>query len=110
MAPIALSTFLLLGILFPHCDVIIIGAGILWEVFEILLGAFIGKGMRQPLRQTMNSPVEYRDNWWGGGIQDIVMDIAGFYTGKMLALNLPILQLRPACLKKYRSKIYSDII
>lgn len=91
--------FLILGILFPHCDIIIIGAGILWEVFEMLLGAFIGSGMRQPLRQTTTSSVEYRDNWWGGSIQDIVMDIAGFYTGKMLALNLPILQRRPACSK-----------
>lgn len=91
--------FLLLGILFPHCDVIIIGAGILWEVFEMLLGAFLGGGMRQPLRQTTDSLVEYRGNWWGGSIQDIVMNIAGFYTGKMLALNLPILRRRPPCSK-----------
>ena len=91
--------FLILGILFPHCDVIIIGAGILWEVFEMALGAFLGGRMKQPLRQTTSSSIEYRGNWWGGSIQDIVMNIAGFYTGKVLALNLPILQRRPPCSK-----------
>lgn len=80
--------FFVLGLLFPHCDVLIISIGVLWEVFEV----FMGKVLPNPRSHNATGEnTQYGGNWWGGSIQDIVMDVAGFYTGKAFALNLPFL-------------------
>lgn len=73
--------FLILGILFPECDVLIITAGILWELFEMLMASITASG-RQPVRACTGCQLEYSDNWWAGSFKDIIMNVAGFYTGK----------------------------
>ncbi len=71
--------FFILGILFPDCDVIVITAGILWEVVEEILGRTIGNDTAT----SMKNGIQY-SRWWSGSIKDIVFNIAGFYTGKLL--------------------------
>ncbi len=76
--------FFILGVLFPHCDVLIIGAGIIWELLEMLMSYFFNR-QRQPIKSESN--VEYSGNWWAGSFKDIVFNIAGFYLGKWYRLT-----------------------
>lgn len=77
--------FFFLGMLYPKCDIPILTAGIIWELFEVVMGAATAKE-RQPIRDEIKNNVEYSDNWWAGSMKDIVMNFAGFYTGKMVGL------------------------
>jgi hypothetical protein len=73
--------FMILGILFPDCDVVIISAGVLWELFEVTWSTLEGS-QREELRS--KEKIEYSKNWWAGSFKDILFNIAGFYTGKLL--------------------------
>ena len=42
--------FFIIGLLYPHCDVVAIGGGILWEGVEVAVSAYM-KQERQPLAQ-----------------------------------------------------------
>lgn len=75
--------FFFLGLLFPHHDVPILLAGILWEGIESLVSV-ITSSQRQPTLS--DGKVEYAQNWWAGSLKDILFDFAGFYTGKSLVL------------------------
>lgn len=78
--------FFLLGLLFPDCAVLIITIGVLWEVFEVIMGKLL------PMAGgTAQGNMQYGGNWWGGNFQDIVMDIAGFFVGVAFAKTLPAL-------------------
>lgn len=76
--------FLILGILFPHCDFIVIMGGILWELFEALMSIFVNGGVHQKVKISGN--VEYSYSWWAGSTKDIMFNIAGFYVGKTYRL------------------------
>jgi len=77
--------FLILGILFPHCDLLVIGAGILWEVFEVLLSIVTANTNAYQVVKNGDN-IEYSYSWWSGSYKDILMNIAGFYTGKAYRL------------------------
>ena len=77
--------FTLLGFMFPNCDVLIIGAGILWEVVEVLFDWFLQRS-HQGMRVGDGSQLEYSGNWWAGSFKDIFADISGFYLGKFYRL------------------------
>lgn len=75
--------FTVIGFLFPECDVMAILAGIGWELAEV--GVYYGIGQnRQGVRKGNTNKIEY-GTWWAGSTKDIVMNIAGFYTGKLFA-------------------------
>lgn len=79
--------FFILGILFPNCDAVVIGAGIVWEGIETVGGYLTGRvqnGTYQA-RRTSEGDLEY-SNWIAGSLKDILMDIAGFYVGKFIAV------------------------
>ena len=79
--------FFALGILFPNCDAVVIGAGIVWEGIESTGGYLTGRvqdGTYQA-RRTQNGDLEY-STWMSGSLKDILMDIAGFYVGKAIAV------------------------
>lgn len=83
--------FMILGFLFPTCDVLIIGAGILWEIIEMIL-YWILKTFRQVTQVGANSHLEYSDIWWAGSIKDIIADIFGFYIGKFYRIQWDIIR------------------
>ena len=90
-----LILFFVLGLLFPNCDALVIGAGTLWEGVECLGGFVSGaiqNGKYQPRRNVETGSVEYM-NWWSGSMKDIIVDIAGFYLGK-LCVNVLDLNIR----------------
>lgn len=75
--------FMLIGYLFPDCDVVAIAGGILWEIVEVMAyKVFKNKG-----RQAVNrgARIEYSKDWWMGSFKDIFFNIAGFYVGKLLS-------------------------
>ncbi len=74
--------FFILGVLFPDCDVIIIVGGVLWEFFEMSWATF--EGSKFQAIETKGKKVEYSERWWAGSIKDILFNIVGFYTGKLL--------------------------
>jgi len=74
--------FTFLGILFPDCDILVIGAGILWEVFEGISATIAGTP-RGILRDAAGG-VEYFNSWWSGSFKDIIVNILGYYFGKTI--------------------------
>jgi hypothetical protein len=74
--------FFFLGLLFPDCDIPIISIGVFWELFEIGVGYSLGDEIHAVRRGVKN--IEYVSSWWQGSMKDIVMDIAGFYLGKLI--------------------------
>ena len=77
--------FFIIGLLFPHCDLVAVLGGILWEVTEVIVYSSLKKG-RQGVRRTGSSKIEYSESWWSGSFKDIFFNIAGFYLGKMVIL------------------------
>ena len=77
--------FLIIGYLYPNCDVVAISGGVLWEVAEVAFFYITKRSDRQPTRIADNSRIEYSQNWWMGSFKDIIMNILGFYLGKFLA-------------------------
>ncbi len=73
--------FTIIGFLFPDCDAMAISAGIGWELIEVGVYHALGKS-RQGVRRS--GKVEYSSSWWMGSTKDIFMNIAGFYTGKLI--------------------------
>lgn len=74
--------FFILGLLFPDCDIPIITIGILWEFFEMGLSYVIGDEIHAVRRGVKD--IEYISSWWQGSTKDVVMDVAGFYLGKLI--------------------------
>lgn len=72
--------FLILGILYPECDLLIIVSGILWELFETLLSSFMKQ--KKPTADYTGT-LQY-EKWWSGSVSDIFMNILGYYTGKFI--------------------------
>lgn len=81
--------FFIVGLLYPHCDAVAIGGGILWEGVEVAVSAY-WRQERQALRDGSTGTVEYSNNWWAGSFADIVFNIVGFYLGKLVALKTSI--------------------
>lgn len=77
--------FFILGVFFPSCDVLVIGAGILWELFEMVMAKLFNR-QRQGIRRDTSNRVEYSSNWWAGSLKDIIFNILGFYSGKIFAM------------------------
>ena len=75
--------FLIIGLIFPDCDLLAITTGILWEMIEVGMSYINKRDFSQPVHN-LNGTFEYSDNWWAGSFKDIVFNIAGFYTGKMI--------------------------
>lgn len=74
-----LILFFILGFLFPSCDALVITAGILWELVEMVISKMFHRP-RQALR--ISEGIEYSSNWWAGSFKDIIFNIVGFYLGK----------------------------
>lgn len=78
--------FFFLGLVFPQCDVLVISAGILWELVEMGMAKIFNR-KRQAIRLT-NDSIEYSQNWWAGSTKDIFVNILGFYCGKLMNKGL----------------------
>ncbi len=63
-------------------SVIILSAGIFWEVIESCL-AYVFKKPRQAIRSSSGN-VEYSDSWIAGSFKDILFDTAGFLLGRTI--------------------------
>ena len=74
--------FLIIGILFPDCDLPAILGGIAWELTEV--GVYYAIGQDRQGTRNGDGKIQYAESWWMGSTQDIVMNIVGFYLGKFL--------------------------
>lgn len=72
--------FAYMGYKYPHCQTLVIIAGVVWEIFESFMFAISGE------RATSPSSVEY-GSWWAGSIKDVAFDVAGYYFGRWIALR-----------------------
>jgi hypothetical protein len=77
------ALFFILGLLFPHCGVLIISGGIIWELVEMLLSYFFNHSP-QRMRTTSENGLkfQYTQNWWAGSFKDVFFDVIGFFFGK----------------------------
>lgn len=91
-----LVLFFIIGFMFPGCDVLAITSGIVWEIFEEVMGKIIPpKHVRD--RSDEGGSIEdlqdkdYKYNWWSGSVNDIWLNTVGFYLGKsMRYLMVPV--------------------
>ena len=67
------------GYLFPECDLIILGCGLVWEGFEHWMGqarpAILGGFGDCP----ENVNAKNNEKWWYGRGSDLIMNTLGFY-------------------------------
>lgn len=82
--------FFILGVLFPHCDILVLSGGVLWEIWEEVYGRYFDKKTSGPVPSEGGTQVQYSNGWWRGSVKDIVFDVLGYYCGKLLRLNLQI--------------------
>ena len=80
--------FMVLGFLFPSCDIPVISAGILWEIAEEILSIILNYRETRHVVTVETGNLQYRDSWWAGSLQDIFFNIAGFYFGKIISTML----------------------
>lgn len=73
-----LILFFVLGVFYPKCDVPILTAGVLWEVWEEIVSHFVPKE-----KSTGGTNVDYKEKWWTGSLNDIWFNVIGFYLGKL---------------------------
>lgn len=69
--------YAVIGYFFPHCDLLALSVGFAWEGIEYVLG--------EVMMNWTNSPTDQK-KWMTWSAMDIVANIAGFYTGKLIAL------------------------
>jgi hypothetical protein len=81
-----LILFFILGFIFPDCLIIIIIAGVLWEVIESI-AATLTSSERHAVRSESSS-VQYSGNWFAASGMDIVMDLIGVFAGKFARIAL----------------------
>ena len=80
--------FFFLGILFPDCDLLVLTAGVLWEIWEEFFGRYILKDRTNTpsyMSETGGRPDIQYTRWWSGSVKDIGFNIAGYYFGKLIA-------------------------
>ena len=79
--------YLILGILFPDCGVLLMTLGVGWELFENLMGRIISEGTPS-VEESMRNALEYKNGWWAGSVNDIIMNFFGFICGWFIAKKL----------------------
>lgn len=97
--------FLIIGLFYPTCDASAILSGIAWELFEVGAHSMM-KIERQGVRpqRADSKKVEYSENWVNGSAKDIVANIAGFYTGKLIRTQF--IDTRKCHTKKIYSRMF----
>ena len=89
--------FLVLGLLFPGCDLLVLSIGVGWEIWEEIFGRYVvGDREKVPLFYSDSSKEEDLDiqytRWWSGSLKDVGFNFVGFYFGKLVVhtFNLDI--------------------
>lgn len=76
--------YMILGMLFPDCVLLVIVIGIIWEVIEEMIG-YIERKTGYKIENTLSSDkTQYSGTWCRGNPYDILFNIAGFYFGKFI--------------------------
>lgn len=78
--------YAILGYMLPNCFIPLTIVGILWELFETLMGRIT---MPEEIKKTRKNRVtgdyspEYL-NWWSGSVKDVVLNSMGFLVGYII--------------------------
>lgn len=76
--------YFILGFMFPYCARGLLTLGMLWEIFESLLGYFnINKNLVKP-----SSLVYQYSSWWAGTVHDLFYNLFGFICGAFFSLYI----------------------
>ena len=80
--------FYIIGFLFPSCTIMAILAGILWEIVELVFGAIQRANIPQEgdAMSSHDGTIQYKV-WWTASSMDIVLNILGFFLGKMTRIE-----------------------
>ena len=74
------ALYCLMGYFFPCCDLLIISIGVVWELIETALSYLLDDS--EPIS---GKDLQYK-YWWAGSFKDIMFNVLGFYTGKLIAI------------------------
>lgn len=93
--------FFILGFFFPDCIVLLIIAGVLWEIVEFIIGIILKKRSNGEQQYTITEcNVQYKDVYITGNILDIIADVSGIFIG--LALRTVIDPYLPESWQYYK--------
>lgn len=79
-----LAWYTFLGYTYPAYDIEIFLMGVTWEGIEHGMGKYRPSWMGGFVDCPDNINVLYNKNWWYGRKSDIVMNLLGFYCGKLI--------------------------
>ena len=69
-----------IGLLFPDCMMIAMAVGVIYEIFEELIGATIPSNM---VSITKSPDLQYQKGWIRGSISDVLYNFIGFVAGML---------------------------
>jgi len=71
--------YYIIGLLFPDCMLLAMTIGVLWEIFEEVLGMFkpINIGI------TKSNGLQYSEGWIRGSVSDVIYNFIGFVAGAL---------------------------
>lgn len=73
--------FFVAGLLFPDCFLVAMAAGVIWEIYETVVGnLFYGD---RPICD--DGSQLYQGKWMQGRVEDIIFDFLGFLFGMLIA-------------------------
>jgi|LakMenEpi03Aug12_release.lakeMendotaPanAssembly.Ray.scaffolds.fasta_scaffold03339_15 hypothetical protein len=75
--------YFILGFMFPYCARGILTIGLLWEIFESVLG-YIKKSKDDCPKELNKENFEYTRSWWTGTVKDVIVNTCGFLFGMLM--------------------------
>ena len=79
--------YLVLGMFFPDCGIILMSLGVGWEFLETWMGKMISEG-KPDIDENVATTIDYKDGWWAGSMTDIVANFLGFVCGWFISKKL----------------------
>jgi len=71
--------YYIIGILFPDCMLLAMTIGVLWEIFEEVLGSFKPTNVMSD----KSSGLQYNEGWFRGSVLDVIYNFIGFVAGSL---------------------------
>ncbi len=100
--------FFILGAIWPGCHILLLIAGVLWEIMEEIggrTGDLFYKRIHPSKSKKKFKNLEYT-RWWSGSIKDIVFNVAGLYLGVGLRALIDYVKRRSEKYKKPENSQY----
>jgi len=78
--------YFVLGFMFPYCARGFLTVGVIWEIFESIIGYYKSKVSDTECSPEKDNKYQYGKSWWTGTIKDIFVNAVGFLCGALISV------------------------